>query len=67
MPASAIYLLDLKGKILISRSYRGDIPISAVNRFINHLLQDEELNISPVIEEEGISYIYVRHQNVYCM
>jgi AP-1 complex subunit mu len=26
--------LDLKGKVLISRNYRGDIPMSAVEKFM---------------------------------
>lgn len=34
MVASAVYILDLKGKILISRNYRGDIPKSAAERWV---------------------------------
>lgn len=34
MVASAVYILDLKGKILISRNYRGDIPKSAAERCV---------------------------------
>ncbi len=32
--ASAIFVLDLKGKILISRDYRGDVPKSAVDKCV---------------------------------
>jgi len=28
MVASALFIMDLKGKIIISRNYRGDIPMS---------------------------------------
>ncbi len=31
--ASAVFVLDLKGKILISRDYRGDVPKSAVDKY----------------------------------
>ena len=37
MPASAIYLMDLKGKILLSRNYRGDIPMSTSDKFTKHM------------------------------
>jgi hypothetical protein len=29
-----VFILDLKGKVLISRNYRGDIPMSAVEKFM---------------------------------
>jgi hypothetical protein len=32
MVASAIYILDLKGKIIIARDYRGDVPKAAVEK-----------------------------------
>jgi hypothetical protein len=34
MVASAIYVLDLKGKVLISRDYRGDVPKSAIDKCV---------------------------------
>jgi AP-1 complex subunit mu len=64
---SAIFILDLKGKILISRNYRGDVPMSSAQRFINHLMEEEDTNIKPVLEEDGISYVYIKHQNLYLL
>jgi len=32
MVASAIYFMDMKGKILISRSYRGDVSKAAAEK-----------------------------------
>jgi len=63
--ASAIYILDAKGKLLISRNYRGDVPLNIAERFIAKMLEEEELNVKPVIEEDGISYMYVKHNNLY--
>jgi len=60
-------ILDLKGKILISRNYRGDVPMSSAQRFINHLMEEEDTNIKPVLEEDGISYVYIKHQNLYLL
>ncbi len=63
--ASAIFILDQKGKILISRNYRGDVPMSVASRFISKILEEEEMNVKPIIEEEGVSFIFVKHNNLY--
>ena len=34
MTLSAIYLLDMKGKVLVSRNYRGDIESNLIDKFI---------------------------------
>lgn len=62
--------MDLKGKILLSRDYRGDVPIEgAAEKFLDLLGQaaDEERRapVGPVIYNEGISYIHIRHNNLY--
>lgn len=33
MVASALFIMDLKGKIIISRNFRGDVPMSASETF----------------------------------
>jgi hypothetical protein len=49
MVASAIFLTDLSGKPLITRNYRGDIPLtSAIEKFTQYLLEVEEENKKPV-------------------
>jgi hypothetical protein len=40
MVCSAVFIMDLKGKILISRNYRGDIPMSVSEKFTKHLSVD---------------------------
>lgn len=67
MAASAVFILDHKGKILISRNYRGDVPMSVASRFINKILEEEELNIKPILEEDGVTYIFVKHNNLFCI
>ena len=37
MPASAIYFLDVAGRVILSRDYRGDVPSHIVERFVHHL------------------------------
>jgi AP-1 complex subunit mu len=60
--ASAIFFLDLKGKTLLARNYRGDIPMSAVEKFMPLLLDAEEENAAPApcISHEGVNV----HHNV---
>ncbi|KAJ3189342.1 AP-1 complex subunit mu-1 [Gaertneriomyces sp. JEL0708] len=70
MAASAIFILDLKGKVLISRNYRGDIPMSAVEKFMPLLLdlEEEEQAPTPVVStEDGIHFLYVKHNNLYLL
>jgi AP-1 complex subunit mu len=67
MALSALYILDQKGKILISRNYRGDVPFNSAERFISRLLEEDDELVKPIIEEEGVSYLYVKQNNLYCM
>ena len=34
MATSALFVMDLKGKIIISRNYRGDVPMSVSERCV---------------------------------
>ncbi len=87
--------MDLKGKIILSRNYRGDVPMGAVDKFSRHLYdasfsfsfsncsppffpyvtcglpntrraEDDASTLTPVICEDGVSFIYVKHNNLYC-
>ena len=40
--ASLVAILDLKGKSLIQRSYRDDVPPTYVDKFLPHLFEMEE-------------------------
>jgi hypothetical protein len=50
---SAVFILDSKGKLLISRNYRGDIPMSVAEKFANRVMEEVScitracINISP--------------------
>ncbi len=98
MVASAVFILDLKGKVnllcvaclflqdgkfhsghwteahlsqkvLISRNYRGDIPMTAIEGFLPLLLtaeDDEDVTVTPVVSsEDGVNFLYIRHNNLY--
>uniref|UniRef100_A0A6B2L4Z2 MHD domain-containing protein n=1 Tax=Arcella intermedia TaxID=1963864 RepID=A0A6B2L4Z2_9EUKA len=67
MSVSALFILDSKGKIIISRDYRGDVRVSCVDRFVQRLVEEDESSLKPVFEEDGINYIYVKHNNVFLL
>ena len=68
--ASLIAIVDVKGKSLIQRSYRDDVAPVAVEKFLPLLLDMEEESggsaISPCFTSEGINYMFIRHNNLYC-
>lgn len=68
MVVSAIFILDSRGKVLISRNYRGDIPMFVADRFIT-LLQDAEdgQSVTPILQDGGYHYLYIRHSNIYLL
>jgi len=67
--ASLVAIVDIKGKSLIQRSYRDDIPPSTVERFLPLLLDMEEEQggtaISPCFSSDGVNYMFIRHNNLY--
>jgi selenophosphate synthetase-related protein len=49
MVASAVFITDLQGKAIISRNYRGDVPLTkAIERFAKYLIEVEEEAKKPV-------------------
>ena len=42
MAASALFILDLKGHVILFRDYRGDVPLKHAERFITKLAELEE-------------------------
>lgn len=48
------------------RDYRGDVDITALDRFVTYVFGDEdEANVKPIFEDEGVSFVYIQHSNVY--
>ena len=53
MTASAVFILDMKGKVIISRNYRGDVPMNCVERFSGHVLEAEEAELKTQASESS--------------
>jgi len=64
MVASALFITDTKGKVIISRNYRGDVPMSVVEKFSLHIQETDDLLLRPVYTEEGITFVYVKCNNL---
>ncbi|CAB3410896.1 unnamed protein product [Caenorhabditis bovis] len=66
MATSAVFILDLKGKTIISRNYRGDVDMSAIDKFITLLMEkEEEGSMSPVITHHDTNFVFIKHANIY--
>ncbi|CAG9463754.1 unnamed protein product [Pedinophyceae sp. YPF-701] len=66
MPASTILFLDVNGRIILQRDYRGDVRAQAAEKFIARLAELEDAGAAtPVIEAAGLTFVYVHHSNLY--
>lgn len=66
MSITAIYILDVRGKLLISRNYRGDIDISVTDRFMPLLMENEEAGHSqPIMKFDNVTFAYIKYNNLY--
>jgi len=41
--------------------------MSVASRFINQVLQEDEANVKPIVEEDNVSYVFVKHNNLYLL
>jgi hypothetical protein len=49
MVASAVFITDLSGKSIISRNYRGDVPLNrAIERFAKYLVETPDELKKPI-------------------
>jgi len=47
---------------------RGDIPLKATEHFMTKMSELEEIGkVSPVIQDDQVSYIYVQYSNLYLL
>lgn len=68
MSVSAIFVLDVKGRILIYRDYRGDVSTKFAEKFMSKVNESEDSGkLSPILHDEGVTYLYLQHSNVYLL
>jgi len=65
MSISAVFIMDIKGRIIISRDYRGDIPMNVSEKFTRHLNLEDEEDKTPIVQAGPYTFVYIRHNNLY--
>ncbi|XP_069795126.1 adaptor related protein complex 1 subunit mu 3 isoform X4 [Narcine bancroftii] len=66
MSASAVFVLDLKGKVLICRNYMGDMDMNEIDYFLPMLMQrEDEGSCSPFLIHGHAHFLWIRHNNLY--
>nr|XP_025839372.1 AP-1 complex subunit mu-2 isoform X2 [Vulpes vulpes] len=66
MSASAVFILDVKGKPLISRNYKGDVAMSEIEHFMPLLMQrEEEGALAPLLSHGRVHFLWIKHSNLY--
>ncbi|KAL9325341.1 hypothetical protein ACSQ67_005986 [Phaseolus vulgaris] len=66
---SALFLLDIKGRVLIWRDYRGDVTAVEAERFFTKLIEKEgdPQSQDPVVYDNGVTYLFIQHSNIFLM
>ncbi|KAF4654272.1 AP-1 complex subunit mu-1 [Perkinsus chesapeaki] len=65
--ASAVFILDMKGKVIIWRNYRGEVPPSVTEQFVDNVIDSDDVNVKPVFVEDGIVYCWIQYNNIYLL
>ena len=60
MVASAVFITDLQGKSIISRNYRGDVPLTrAIERFAKYLQDTPDEQKKPIFQADANADFFV--------
>ncbi|KAL8106343.1 hypothetical protein AgCh_029938 [Apium graveolens] len=67
--ASALFILDIIGRILVRHDYRGDVSASQAEKSFANLIdkQGDSDSQDPVVYDNGVTYMFIQHNNVYLM
>jgi AP-1 complex subunit mu len=64
--ASAVFITDTRGKVILWRNYRGEVSPAVAERFVINVVEEsEESSIKPVFVEDGICYCWIKFNNLY--
>jgi AP-1 complex subunit mu len=61
---SAVYILDRKGKILVTRAYRNDVPHNSNDIFNQKIIEFDEFSSVPVFMHKDYVFVYTKHENL---
>lgn len=53
---------------LISRNYKGDVPMGEIDHFMPLLMQhEEEGSLAPLLSHGRVHFLWIKHSNLYCI
>ena len=61
---SALAIIDKKGKSLLLRNYRSDIPANHLDIFNQKHLEHDPESMPPLINHEDLWFFFIKHENV---
>jgi AP-1 complex subunit mu len=63
---SSIYILDQKGKVLITRAYRADVALNIHEKFNQKLLEFDESTLKPIIHDKTSEcvFYFIKYNNL---
>ncbi|KAF6157456.1 hypothetical protein GIB67_004394 [Kingdonia uniflora] len=66
---SALFLLDVKGRVLVWRDFRGDVTALQAEKFFTKHMEKEGDTEShaPVVLDNGVTYMFIQHNNIFLM
>jgi AP-1 complex subunit mu len=62
---SSLLILDLTGKVILSRNYRDGVPATHADSFMRRIIDDEDNVLGPIFEVDGKTDIHIKHNNLY--
>ena len=61
-----MFITDSRGKVILWRNYRGEVPPSVAEKFVVNVIDEsEESNIRTVFVEDCICYCWIKFNNLY--
>lgn len=61
---SSLAIIDKKGKSILTRDYKNDIPTDFIYLFNKKILEHDEEKEPPLITYKNLSFFYADHQNI---
>ncbi|GJD08566.1 AP-1 complex subunit mu-1 [Galdieria sulphuraria] len=68
MVVSALYILDARGRVLISRNYRGDVPVDVISQVKLKVIEaEDDSSTKPILHDEqrGYSLAFIKVADIF--
>eukprot|EP01069_Polyplicarium_translucidae_P004451 Polyplicarium_translucidae@DN2584_c0_g1_i1.p1 len=62
---SAVYILDSKGKVIIFRNYKGDVAVSASEKFQQNVIEQDDALVKPIFMCDGVTFCWIQYHGLY--